>query len=272
VTEDPYALAGAAGGELRARLGGGHAAAIVLGSGWLAAAETLGTPLGSVPTSELPGFVSPTVAGHHGEARSIEVAGKRILVLLGRLHLYEGRSEAEVVHAVRAAVLSGVPIVVLTNASGGLDPALIPGAPVLIRDQINLTGRSPLAGAPPPEGYASRFVDLTDLYSLRLRELARRAEPSLTEGVYAGLVGPHYETPSEVAMIRSFGATLVGMSTTLEAIAAHHLGAEVLGIALVTNHAAGVSGEVLSHAEVLEAGAKAAPGLGRLIAAIVAEL
>jgi purine-nucleoside phosphorylase len=273
MTGDPYGLASEAAAELSRRLGDSrHVAALVLGSGWQAAADALGETVRSVPTRELPGFAAPTVAGHHGEIRSIDVGGRRLLVLLGRNHLYEGRSEAEVVHPVRSAVLFGVPVVILTNAAGALDPAIRPGQPVLIRDHLNLTGRNPLTGPPPPERLGPRFVDLTSLYTPRLRALAREVDPDLTEGVYAGLLGPSYETPAEVAMVRRLGADLVGMSTTLEAIAAHHLGAEVIGISLVSNLAAGVAHEPLDHAEVLAAGVAAAPGLARLISGFVAKL
>ena len=188
-----------------------------------------------------------------------------MLVLLGRSHLYEGRSPAEVVHGVRTAVMAGASVVVLTNAAGGLDPGFSPGQVVLVRDHINLTGASPLSGGEPPPGYRSRFVDLTDLYSTRLRGVARTVDAGLAEGVYAALRGPHYETPAEVAMLRLAGADLVGMSTALEAIAVRHLGASVLGLSLVTNLAAGVSPEPLDHAEVLAAGAAAAPRMGRLL-------
>ena len=273
MAEDPFSLARAAAKQLiEAADGVEHAAAVVLGSGWAAAADAFGETVASLSTRDLAGFAQPTVAGHHGELRSVDVSGKRILVLLGRVHLYEGRSAAEVVHAVRVAVLSGAPVVILTNAAGGLDPSMRPGESVLIRDQINLTGRSPLSGPPPPEQYAPRFVDLTRLYPPELRDLARRVDPSLREGVYAGLSGPQYETPAEVAMLRLLGADLVGMSTTLESVAAHHLGAAVLGISLVTNLATGVSPEPLDHEEVLEAGAKAAPHLARLVTGVVSEL
>lgn len=273
MADDPYALAATAAAKLSERTGGGgHVAAVVLGSGWLPAADALGKTLASVSTSELPGFAAPTVAGHHGELRSVLVGDRRVLVMLGRNHLYEGRSEAEVVHPVRVAVLAGVPVVILTNAAGGLDPQMRPGQPVLLRDQLNLTGRNPLTGPAPPEELGPRFVDLTTLYPERLRRLARQVDPSLAEGVYAGMLGPSYETPAEVAMLRALGADLVGMSTTLEAIAARHLGAEVLGISLVSNLAAGVSRTPLDHAEVLAAGAAAAPALTRLVAGVVERL
>lgn len=273
MAEDPYELAARAAATLRERTADAdHVAVVVLGSGWQPVADALGATVVSVPASELPGFVAPTVTGHHGEIRSVDAGGRRVLVLLGRNHLYEGRNEAEVVHPVRVAVLAGVPVVILTNAAGGLDPQMRPGQPVLIRDHLNLTGRNPLTGPPPPEALGPRFLDLTALYPERLRSLAREVEPSLREGVYAGLLGPSFETPAEIAMLRVLGADLVGMSTTLEAIAARHLGAEVLGISLVSNLAAGVSHTPLDHAEVLAAGAAAAPALSRLIAAVVAKL
>jgi purine-nucleoside phosphorylase len=168
---------------------------------------------------------------------------------------------------VRTAVLAGCRAVVLTNAAGGIRPGLSVGQPVLISDHLNLTGKSPLTGPAPPSG--QRFVDLTDLYSPRLRALARDADPSLAEGVYAMLPGPHYETPAEITMLGRLGADLVGMSTALEAIAARHLGAEVLAISLVTNLAAGLAGHGLSHAEVVEAGQASASRMGALLAAIL---
>ncbi len=158
---------------------------------------------------------------------------------------------------------------VLTNASGGIRDGLEPGQPVLISDHLNLTGRSPLAGPPPPAGYPARFTDLSDLYAGRLRAIARAADPSLAEGVYAALPGPHYETPAEIRMLRTAGADLVGMSTALEAIAARHLGAEVLGLSLVTNIAAGLSGQPLDHQDVLATGQAAAARMGALLARIL---
>jgi purine-nucleoside phosphorylase len=270
---DPFAAAEAAAAELTKRSGmPRHDVAIVLGSGWQDAANGIGSDAVELATADLPGFVAPTVAGHQGRVRSVDIAGRRVLVLVGRVHLYEGRSPAEVVHPIRMAVAAGASVVVLTNAAGGIDPAYRVGQTVLIRDHLNLTGRSPLGGPPPPDGYAARFVDLSDCWSPRLRELAKQVDPDLTEGVYAALPGPHYETPAEIAMLRSAGADLVGMSTVLEAIAARHLGAEVLGLSLVTNAAAGVADLPVGHEEVLAAGAAAAPGLARLIEGVVARL
>lgn len=271
--ENPYHLAAAAAEALRDRTGGdAFEVAIILGSGWSAAIEQLGDPFAEVATEDLPGFHRPTVAGHAGRALAFEVAGHRVLALLGRVHLYEGWSEDQVVHPVRTAAAAGCSTIVLTNAAGGLDPNWGPGQAVLISDHLNLTNRSPLSGPNPPEGFSGRFVDLTDLYSARLRAVAHSVDPSLPEGVYAGLRGPHYETPAEVRMLQGLGASLVGMSTVLEAIAARHLGLEILGCSLVTNLAAGVSPTPLNHAEVLEAGAAAAPGLGQLLRATIAAL
>lgn len=271
--DDPYAAAGAAAEQLARGTGReGHDVAVILGSGWQEAAGALGELRAELATTDLGGFARPTVAGHHGLARSVDLAGRRVLVLLGRVHLYEGRTPAEVVHPVRVAVATGARVVILTNAAGGIDPGYRVGQTVVVRDHLNLTGASPLSGPPPPPGYPPRFVDLTDCWSARLRGTARQLHPDLAEGVYAGLRGPQYETPAEVAMLRSLGADLVGMSTVLEAIAARHLGAEVLGLSLVTNAAAGVTGEPLAHDEVLAAGSAAAPSLAGLIADVVAAL
>jgi purine-nucleoside phosphorylase len=271
--EGPYALAGRAAAEVVAWSGGeAPRVAVVLGSGWLPAAETLGEALDERPTTDLPGFPAPTVAGHPGAIRRVEVAATSVLVLVGRVHLYEGRTEAEVVHGVRTAVLAGCDTIVLTNAAGSIRADWAPGTAVAITDHLNLTNRSPLSGDPPPAPFASRFVDLSATYSPRLRSLARQVDPSLEEGLYAALCGPNYETPAEIRMLRTMGADLVGMSTALEAIAARHLGAEVLGLSLVTNLAAGVSPTPLDHHEVLAAGAAAAPGLGRLLREVVERL
>jgi purine-nucleoside phosphorylase len=261
----PEDLAAQAAADLAARTGvARHDAAIILGSGWAPAADALGTADAEVPVSDLTGFTAPTVAGHVGLARSVPVGGRRVLVLLGRTHLYEGHGVASVVHGVRTAAAAGARVIVLTNAAGGLRETMRVGQPVLVSDHLNLTGRSPLVGP--------QFVDLTDLYSARLRSLAREVDPDLADGVYAALPGPHFETPAEIRMLRTMGADLVGMSTALEAIAARAAGAEVLGISLVTNLAAGITGEPLNHLEVLEAGRAAASAMGTLLAAVVSRL
>jgi purine-nucleoside phosphorylase len=267
---DPYATA-AASAEQLARLTGhdSHDIAVVLGSGWAPAADALGPADAVVPLAELGGFPEPTVPGHVPAVRSVTAGSSRVLVFLGRTHLYEGHEPATVVHGVRTAIAAGCRVVVLTNAAGGIRRGLRPGQPVLISDHINLTGRSPLAGPPPPDGYPPRFTDLSQAYSPRLRAIARQADPSLADGVYAALVGPHYETPAEIAMLAAAGADLVGMSTALEAIAARHLGAEVLGVSLVTNLAAGISDQPLDHSEVVATGQHAALRMGTLLAEIL---
>jgi purine-nucleoside phosphorylase len=266
VTDDPFAAAEASAARLVA-LAGEHDVAVVLGSGWAPAADAIGAARAEVPLTELGGFPEPTVAGHTPTVRSVSAGPQRVLVFLGRVHLYEGLPPVTVVHGVRTAVTAGCRTVVLTNGAGGIRPGLAVGQPVLISDHLNLTGKSPLTGPAPSVG--QRFVDLTDLYSPRLRVLARSADPSLTEGVYAMLPGPHYETPAEITMLARLGADLVGMSTGLEAIAARQLGAEVLGISLVTNLAAGLAGHGLSHAEVVDVGRTSASRMGTLLTAIL---
>jgi purine-nucleoside phosphorylase len=271
VSTDAYAAAQASAANLALLTGQTeHDVAVVLGSGWAPAADAVGAHAAEFALDELGGFAQPSVPGHLAMARSVVVGGStRVLVYLGRTHLYEGHPVDAVVHGVRTAAAAGCKVIVLTNASGGINLSYGVGQPVLIGDHINLTGRSPLAGPEPPAGYGSRFVDLTAVYSPRLRALAKQADPSLTEGVYAALHGPHYETPAEVRMLRAAGADMVGMSTALEAIAARHLGLEVLGISLVTNPAAGLSDGDLDHAEVIAAGRAAAGRVGALLAQIL---
>lgn len=270
--EAPYEAAARAGDELGTQLGGGHDVAVVLGSGWREAARSLGSVTAQIETSGLSGFVRPTVSGHRGEVWSVTVGGRRVLLLLGRIHLYEGCSPARVVHPVRAAVANGCGTLILTNAAGSLRPEYGAGTPVLISDHLNLTGQSPLGGPEPPTAFGPRFCDLTDLYPPHLRALAREVDGGVGEGVYACLPGPHYETPAEVRMLRALGADLVGMSTVLEAIAARHAGAQVLGISLVTNLAAGVSPEPLDHGEVLAAGAAASDRMAALLRGVIERL
>ena len=241
-----------------------HDVAIVLGSGWVPAASRLGAASAEASVTDLPGFVAPVVTGHSGQIRSCTVGQRRVLIFLGRTHLYEGLGVDPVVHGVRMAAAAGCSTIVLTNAAGGLRADYAVGQPVLIADHLNLTGRSPIVGP--------TFVDLTDLYSRRLRSLARAVDPSLAEGVYAALPGPHYETPAEIRMLRGMGADLVGMSTAMEAIAARAAGAEVLGISLVTNMAAGITSEPLDHTEVLQAGQAAAVRMGDLLVEVVRRL
>jgi purine-nucleoside phosphorylase len=241
-----------------------HDVAVVLGSGWVPAADLLGSTTADLAITDLPYFAPPAVAGHAGRVRSVDADGTSVLVFLGRTHLYEERGVDAVTHGVRTAAAAGCRTIVLTNGCGGLDPSWRPGTPVLIADHINLTGASPLHGA--------HFVDLTDLYSSRLRALCRQVEPGLPEGVYAQFHGPMYETPAEIAMVRAIGGTLVGMSTALEAIVSRSVGMEVLGLSLVTNLAAGMSGEPLNHEEVLEAGRDAATRMGDLLSRVIRQL
>ena len=248
-----------------------HDVAVVLGSGWRPAADAIGAPGATLATADLPGFPTPSVSGHGGELRSVPVGDRHVLVSLGRVHAYEGHELADVVHGVRTAVLAGCRTVVLTNAAGGISEGLAIGQPVLIRDHVNLTGRSPLTGPEPEAGYGTRFPDMTDAYSARLRDLARSLDPDLAEGVYAGVPGPQYETPAEIRMLQVLGADLVGMSTVHETIAAKHLGAEVLAISLVTNLAAGL-GPTLDHADVLAVAGRAAERMGELLARLVRAL
>jgi len=235
-----------------------HKVAVVLGSGLGEYASTLPGAV-AIPYTDIPGWPIPTVEGHHGTLYSADVHGP-VLVLSGRAHFYEGRSLDETVFGIRAAVTTGCKTIVLTNAAGGVREGLAPGDLVLIRDHLNLTGHNPLIG--PNDGrLGPRFPDLTNLYSPSLREVARAAARdagvSLDEGVYAWLTGPSYETPAEIQMVGRLGADLVGMSTVPEAIAARHMGADVLGISLVTNLAAGISTTPLTHEEVQETAAEA---------------
>lgn len=242
-----------------------HDIALTLGSGWGGAADLIGEVVAEVPAEEISGFSKAAVAGHGGKLTSIRLtSGQHALVLGARTHYYEGKGVRAVAHGVRTAAEAGASICILTNGCGSTRPHVGPGSAVLISDHINLTATSPLEGA--------NFVDLTDLYSQRLRDVAHSVDPDLDEGVYVQFPGPHYETPAEVQMARRLGGDLVGMSTALEAIAAREVGMEVLGISLVTNLAAGVATESLNHAEVLEAGKSAGPRISQLLANIIDEI
>jgi len=265
VQNNPYELAREAAEALTGRTFEKFDVAIVMGSGWVPAADVIGEPEFELPFTDLPGFTPPAVQGHGGKIRAVRVGGRNVLVFLGRTHLYEGYGPEQVVHGVRTALAAGVETVVLTNAAGGLRPERQRiGDPVLISDHLNMSGANPLTG--------TSFLDLTEVYSKRLRALARSVEPTLDEGVYAAFRGPTYETPAEIRMLQTLGADLIGMSTVLEAIAAREGGAEVLGISLVTNIAAGLSDAVLDHEEVLAAGLAAAERMGRLLVTVVERL
>ncbi|WIB59122.1 purine-nucleoside phosphorylase [Curtobacterium sp. MCLR17_007] len=242
-----------------------HDIALTLGSGWGKAADLLGETVSSIDAADVPGFSASAVPGHSGTIRSVRLAdGRHALVVGARTHYYEGHGVRRVVHSVRTAAATGAGTMVLTNGAGGIKEHWKPGTPVLISDHINLTADSPLEGA--------TFIDLTDLYSARLRAVAKQIDPSLDEGVYTQFRGPHYETPAEVQMAKAIGGHIVGMSTALEAIAARQAGMEVLGFSLITNLAAGIQTTPLSHTEVLEAGRVAEPVIADLLARVVAAL
>ncbi|BDZ45857.1 purine-nucleoside phosphorylase [Naasia aerilata] len=265
-TTSPFDVAALAAQQLAEATGvPRHDIALTLGSGWGKAADHLGEEVASVPAEQIEGFSASGVVGHSGTLRSFRMAdGRHALVIGARTHFYEGKGVRRVVHSVRTAAAAGATVMVLTNGAGGIKRSWTPGTPVLISDHINLTAASPLEGA--------TFVDLTDLYSARLRAVAREVEADLDEGVYVQFRGPHYETPAEVRMAETIGGTIVGMSTALEAIAAREAGMEILGMSLITNLAAGIQSEPLSHAEVLAAGRAAESRLARLLADIVGRL
>lgn len=263
---DPFEVARIAAAELADRTGvEKHDIALTLGSGWAKAADLIGETTATIPASEITGFSKPALEGHVGTLRSVLLpSGKRALVIGARTHYYEGHGVRRVVHSVRTAAAAGATTMILTNGAGGIKEHWKPGTPVLISDHINLTADSPLEGA--------TFIDLTDLYSARLRELARTVDAGLDDGVYCQFRGPHYETPAEVQMAKAIGGHIVGMSTALEAIAARQAGMEILGMSLITNLAAGIQKTPLSHAEVIEAGREAEGRISALLAQIVGKL
>lgn len=265
-TADPFAVAAEAAAVIATLTGvERHDIALTLGSGWGAAADLIGQTTATIAAEEVPGFSKPALAGHGGTLRSVLLpSGKRALVIGARTHFYEGHGVRRVVHSVRTAAATGASTMILTNGAGGIRETWTPGTPVLISDHINLTSASPLEGA--------TFVDLTDLYSSRLRELALTVDSSLDSGVYVQFRGPQYETPAEVQMAKTFGGHIVGMSTALEAIAARQSGMEILGMSLITNLAAGIQKTPLSHAEVIEAGQAAEARISELLARIVVQL
>lgn len=263
---DPFEVATQAAAQI-AELTGveRHDIALTLGSGWAKAADLIGETTATIPATDVVGFSKPALEGHVGSLRSIVLpSGKRALVIGARTHYYENHGVRPVVHSVRTAAATGAKVMILTNGAGGIRETWTPGTPVLISDHINLTADSPLEGA--------TFVDLTDLYSPRIRALAKSIDPSLDEGVYCQFRGPNYETPAEVQMAKSFGGHIVGMSTALEAIAARQSGMEVFGMSLITNLAAGIQKTPLSHDEVIDAGRTAEPVISALLAKIVAAL
>ncbi|SEH78603.1 MULTISPECIES: purine-nucleoside phosphorylase [unclassified Leifsonia] len=263
---DPFDVAQQAAAQLAEKTGvERHDIALTLGSGWGRAADLIGETVATIPATEIVGFSKPALEGHVGTLRSVRLPnGKHALVIGARTHYYEAHGVRRVVHSVRTAAAAGATTMILTNGAGGIKEHWKPGTPVLISDHINLTADSPLEGA--------TFIDLTDLYSKRLRDLARTIDPTLDEGVYTQFRGPHYETPAEVQMAKAIGGHIVGMSTALEAIAARQAGMEILGMSLVTNLAAGIQKTPLSHEEVIEAGRAAEPVISALLARIVEAL
>ena len=263
---NPFDIAQRAAEQIAAKTGvSQHRIALTLGSGWAKAADLIGETVAEIPATEIIGFSKPAVEGHVGTLRSVKLLdGSHALVIGARTHYYEDHGVRRVVHSVRTAAAAGAKTMILTNGAGGIKEHWEPGTPVLISDHINLTAMSPLEGA--------TFIDLTDVYTPALRDLAKSVKADLDEGVYVQFRGPHYETPSEVQMAKTIGGHLVGMSTALEAIAAREAGMDVLGFSLVTNLAAGISPEPLSHQEVIAAGKQAEPVISAMLAEIVAAL
>jgi purine-nucleoside phosphorylase len=269
-TQNPFDIAKQAAFEIAVATGiGHHDVALTVGSGWGTAVELIGKTTEEIPAEEITGFSASGIPGHLGTIRSVLLPNnKRALVIGARTHLYEGAGRhgfvRRVVHSVRTAAAAGAATMILTNGVGGIRPAWQPGTAVLVKDHLNLTGTTPIEGA--------TFLDLTEVYSTRLRAIAHSVDPSLGEGVLAQVPGPQYETPAEVQMLRGLGADIVGMSICLEAIAAREAGMDVLGLSLVTNLAAGISGKPLSHKEVLETGAATQSQNGALLAAIMEKI
>jgi purine-nucleoside phosphorylase len=237
-----------------------HDVLVVLGSGWAPAAGSLGRVVAEFAVTALPGFHAPVAEGHPGLVRSCDLAGVRVLCLLGRTHLFEGHGAAAVVHPVRTAAAAGCRVALLTNANGSLRDDWPIGTGMVVADHLDLSGATPLRGP--------RFLDLTDCWSPRLRALAREADPGLQEGVYALLRGPSYETPAEARMLRTLGADVVGMSTVLEAVAAREAGLEVFGLSVVT--ALELGGEPVEGSAVVAAAEAATARMGPILRHVVA--
>lgn len=247
---------------------------VVLGSGLGAFADELAARV-EVPYAEIPHWPHTTAVGHAGKLVFGKLGGLQVVVQAGRVHLYEGYSPAQVTLSVRVLARLGVKVLVLTNAAGGINTAYQRGGLVLISDHINLQCANPLTG-PNDDALGPRFPDMSEAYSKRLREIARQTASDLCidlrEGVYAALAGPSYETPAEIRYLRTIGADLVGMSTVPEVIVANHMGIEVLAISCVTNMAAGILPQKLSHQEVLETGEMVKGTLVRFLKALLPRL
>ena len=247
---------------------------VILGSGLGSFADTLENRV-ERPYSDIPGWPVSTAAGHAGKLVTGRLDGIDLIVAAGRAHLYEGYTAQEVAYPIREMLWRGMRALVITNAAGGINVSYKPGDLVLISDHINLMGVNPLTGLN-DESFGPRFPDMSEPYSREYREIARQAAAvlglTLNEGVYAALPGPSYETPAEIRYLRTIGADLVGMSTVPEVIAANHMGIKVLGISCVTNMAAGILPQKLSHADVLETGERVKDKLGTLLRAVLARL
>jgi purine-nucleoside phosphorylase len=248
----------------RCRLG------LVLGSGLADFVRQLRDPV-AVPFADVPHWPAPKVAGHGAQLALGEVGGATVACLTGRVHLYEGWTPGEVVRAVRTLRLCDVPAFLLTNAAGGIAEDLSPGDLMAITDHINLTGSSPLVGPHEP-AFGPRFPDQSAVWDAELRRLLHACAGALHDGVYAGLLGPAYETPAEIAMLGRLGAAAVGMSTVHEAIALRAMGARLCGLSLISNLAAGITDAPLRHDDVLAAGRQAAAAVTALVAAFCARL
>jgi purine-nucleoside phosphorylase len=271
---DLYTRAEEAAAAIRAACAEPPRIAVVLGSGLNELADRLPDQV-AIPYERIPHFPRTTVAGHEGKAIVGKLHGSVVLMLQGRFHYYEGHDLETVTFPIRVLQRLGAGTAILTAATGGIRADLRPGTLVLLTDHLNLIGANPLRGLN-DERLGTRFPDMTEVYSKRLRAIAReegkRLAIELVPGVSACMPGPSYETPAEIKMLRTLGADVVGMSTVPEAIVARHAGMEVLGLALVSNAAAGVLGTPITHEEVLEAGRRAAPILARLIERVVARL
>ena len=271
---DEYGRVESAAAFVRERIGEVPQVAIVLGSGLGDFAGTLANAV-TVPYHTVPGWPVPTVIGHAGKLVVGEVRGRRIAVLAGRAHFYEGHPMTTVVFATRLLGVLGVKTIILTNAAGGINTSFSQGGLMVIDDHLNLMGTNPLIGHN-DERFGPRFPDMTELYSKRLRAVAARAAEknglAIEHGVYVGLHGPSYETPAEIRYLRTIGADAVGMSTVPEAIVARQMGLEVLGISCITNMAAGVLPQALDHSEVMETAQRVKGAFIALLEEIVATL
>ena len=271
--DDVRAATEAVAARLTVRPSSRPSIAVVLGSGLGHLASRVANAV-RIPYAEIPGFPVPTVEGHHGELVAGTLGGKPVVVQSGRFHMYEGHSADVAAMPVRVFAGLGVKTLVLTNAAGGVRRSFGPGTIMLIADHLNLTGRNPLVG--PPRPGEERFPDLSEPYPAELRALARataaRLGVPIAEGVYAGLLGPSYETPSEVRMLERLGADAVGMSTVTEVIAARALGMRCLGFSTITNAGSGITLKPLSHAEVMEIAGRTGEALGRLMEGVIAEM